>query len=273
MQGAFHSHTTFSDGRLSVEQLLKKFKSKQFTHLAITDHDNAGAFPAAFDLAKDLGLSLYAGLEFSSQFKKISECHILGLRIDYNHPDLKAYEKRILGSRKIRAKKIIQKIKEMGVLLEPETEQELYNNPSIGRPHIAKILVDKKVVRSIDEAFDSYLMPGKSLYIAKDQFTAEEVISLIQRIGGISVLAHPITTFSDDDVKELLGFGLNGIEVIHPHHKRKVSQKWREFATKNNMVISGGSDYHAITKSEEKNIIKYKLEGDDLKQLIAVLEK
>ena len=268
MQGTFHSHTVFSDGRLTVEQLLKKFKSKKITHLAITDHDNAGAYSQAINAADELNLTLFTGLEFSSQFKKYSECHIIGLRIDRNHPELKTYETRILGGRKTRAETIIRKMQEMGVELEPEIIVDLYNNPSVGRPHIAKILIDKKVVRTTAEAFSIYLNPGKSLYVAKDQMDASEVIPLIHRLGGIAVLAHPATFYQEDDVKELIGYGLDGIEVIHPLHKTKTSVKWRTFAEENNLVISGGSDYHGIDKSEEKNIVKYKLEGDDLRHLL-----
>jgi len=272
MYGTFHSHTTFSDGRFSVENLLLKFKQKKITHCAISDHDNAGAFPQAFEIADSFGLKIFAGLEFSSQFKHYSECHILGLRIDYKNKLINDYETRILGGRKKRAELIVSKMTDMGIQLEPDTVIDLYNNPSIGRPHIAKILIDKKAVSNTAEAFGTYLNPGKPLYVKKDQIAADEVIKLIHQLGGLAVLAHPAHFFTEEDVRELVGFGLDGLEVIHPMHRRKISKQWRSFAEKNDLIISGGSDFHGIEKSEEKNIVRYRLEGEDLKNFLKKLE-
>lgn len=273
VRGSFHNHTRFSDGKYSPEQVLKKYKARKFTHVSVTDHDNTGAYPEILQLAASLDLTLYPGLEFSSQFLDFSECHIIGLNIRFEAEELRKYEDQILGGRRRRAELIVSRIREMGVELDEVTTNELYNNPSVGRPHIAAILVSKGVVKTAQDAFQKFLLPGRSLYVRKEQWGADRVIEFIHFLGGKSILCHPTNQFSEDHVKELIGMGLNGIEVIHPMNKLKHSKQWRTFAQKNKLIISGGADYHGLEKSEERSLSRYYLEGDDMVKLIKAVER
>lgn len=273
IRGSFHNHTRFSDGKYSPEQVLKKYKSRKYTHVSITDHDNTGAYPETLDIASTLGLTIYPGLEFSSQFLEFSECHIIGLNIRFEGDELRKYEDQILGGRRRRAELIVSRIKEMGVELEEEITDQLYNNPSVGRPHIAAILVGKGVVKTAQDAFQKFLLPGRPLYVKKEQWDVARVIAFIHDLGGKSILCHPNNQFAEDQVKELVGMGLNGIEVIHPLHKLKYAKQWRTFAQKNNLIISGGADYHGIDKSEDRAMSRYYLEGDDVVKLVKAVER
>ncbi|NUQ82733.1 MAG: PHP domain-containing protein [Bacteroidetes bacterium] len=272
IRGSFHNHTIHSDGRLTPEQLLLKYKQKKFTHLSVTDHDNAGAYGELKVLAPELGINLITGLEFSTQFRSFPECHIIGLNIDTASPDLRAYEHEILSGRKTRAESIVKKMHELGVHPDLDTLGELYTNPSIGRPHIAAILIKHGLVRTVQDGFRQYLSPGKPLYIRKHQWSSERVIALIHSLGGKAILAHPTDHFSPDDVNELVETGLDGIEVIHPMNKLKYAKIWRDYAQKNRLIISGGADFHGIEKSEDRAIGRYYLEGQDLRNLLNALE-
>lgn len=273
IRGSFHNHTRFSDGKYSPEQVLKKYKSRKFTHVSVTDHDNTGAYPDILQIASSLDLTIFPGLEFSSQFLEFSECHIIGLNIRFEEDELRKYEDQILGGRRRRAELIVSRIREMGVELDDDTTNQLYINPSVGRPHIAAILVSKGVVKTSQDAFQKYLLPGRPLYVRKEQWDAARVIAFIQSLGGKSILCHPTNQFSEDQVKELVGMGLNGIEVIHPMNKLKHSKQWRTFAQKNKLIISGGADYHGLEKSEERSLSRYYLEGDDMVKLIKAVER
>ncbi|MCK6603019.1 MAG: PHP domain-containing protein [Bacteroidetes bacterium] len=273
IRGSFHNHTRFSDGKYSPEQVLKKYKSRRFTHLSITDHDNAGSYPETLELASALGLTVFPGLEFSTQFLNFSECHIIGLNIRYDHQSLREYEDQILGGRRRRAAEILNRMKDLNVEPEADVVAELYTNPSVGRPHIAQILIRYGAVKSVQEGFQKYLMPGKPLYVKKEQWEASRVIGFIHSLGGKSILAHPTDQYSEDQVRELIGFGLDGVEVIHPLNKLKHSKAWRLFAQKNNLIISGGADYHGLEKSEDRHLNRYYLEGDDMVRLIRAVER
>lgn len=272
IRGSFHNHTIHSDGRLTPEQLLLKYKLKKFTHLSVTDHDNAGAYRELKSLASAMGLTLITGLEFSTQFRNFPECHLIGLGINTDDPALREYENEILTGRKNRAEAIVKKMRELGVHPDLDTLGELYTNPSIGRPHIAAILIKHGLVRTVQDGFRMYLNPGKPLYIRKHQWTADRVISFIHSLGGKAILAHPADQFSPENADELVGYGLDGVEVIHPMNRLKYAKVWRDYAQKNRLIISGGADFHGIEKSEDRAIGRYYLEGQDVRNLLNALE-
>lgn len=272
MRGSFHNHTTYSDGRYTPEQVLKKYKKKSVTHIAITDHDNTGSYPDVISLGQSMGVTVIPGIEFSSQFNNFSECHILGLNINYDSPELRAYEREILGGRRTRAEKMVTKMASLDIHLTEEERLDLFHNPSIGRPHIAAILIKNKVVGNVQDAFRKYLNPGQLLYEPKTQWSAERVISFIHQLDGVAILAHPSGNYAENDVLSLVELGLDGLEVVHPLHKLKKAIEWRAFAKKHHLMISGGADYHGLEKSDDKAISKYYLDDDDVRTLLIRLK-
>ena len=249
-----HLHTTHSDGSLSPGEVLRLAHKAQVNALAITDHDIVSGIPEAIDVGAELGIEVIPGVEISSRLGN-SELHILGYCIHWQDPELNRRLAALRASRHSRNPQIIERLRSLGLDVTYEEVRALAGTDSVGRPHIARILMDKKYVTSAKEAFDRYLADGRPAYVARDLTEPADAIDWIRAAGGVAVLAHPTwAKVSGEGLNALLttlkGEGLGGIEVHYSTHTKRQTTEYLDLAKRLNLLVTGGSDFHGVTKPD-----------------------
>jgi predicted metal-dependent phosphoesterase TrpH len=239
-----HAHTYYSDGILSPQELVQKAKDSGLKYLSVTDHDNVDGLPEAIDKGKEIGIEVIPGVELSSQLKDL-EVHVLGYFMDCNYQELLDHLKSFRYERLKRAERIVKKLNSMDVDIEmSDVLSKVKGNASIGRPHIAFAMIEKKIVSNYYEAFAKYIGDNKPAYERKPNISTKDAITLISKAGGISIVAHPGKTLRDNILIEIMELGIDGFEVIHPSHNSEDVRYFRDFASQYFMLESGGSDFH-----------------------------
>ncbi|TYP54323.1 PHP domain-containing protein [Thermosediminibacter litoriperuensis] len=244
MKVDLHLHTTFSDGTLTPEQVVDKAYSLNLRAIAITDHDTVDGIVPAMERAKKYPLlEVVPGIEINTYYIE-EEVHVLGYYIDYRGNTLKSTLDALQKERIERIKKIIEKLRELGIEITFEEVEAKASGSSIGRPHVARTLIDKKIVSSVDEAFALYLDQGKPAYVPRQKLTPYSAVDLIKKCGGIAVIAHPGMLKNQDIVKSLINYGIQGIEVYHKEHDDERVKYYKNIAMKYGLLMTGGSDCH-----------------------------
>ncbi|GAB4343390.1 MAG: PHP domain-containing protein [Desulfobulbaceae bacterium] len=244
-----HLHSHFSDGTASPEGLVRMAVSAGLRAVALTDHDTVEGVEEFLRAGSACSnLKTLAGLEISATHRDIS-LHILGYGIDHTHPSLLSWLARLQEGRGERNRKILARLRAMGHDLRDEDLADLSSRGQAGRPHIAALLVQRGIVRSLDEAFTLFLRRGGAAYQGRFTYSAAESIDMIHRAGGIAVLAHPgILAGSAGPlsllVAELVERGMDGIEAYYPAHTPEMVRKLVSLGRKYQLVLTGGSDYH-----------------------------
>jgi hypothetical protein len=243
-----HTHSSHSDGSLSPRQLVQLAKDRRLRAIALTDHDTVAGLEEALGAGKELGLEVVPGVEISAQYPP-GTMHILGYYIRASNRELQGALKKLQQARAARNPKIIERLQALGLEI-TITEVLDLSAGQVGRPHIARALVNRGYVSSIDQAFSLYLKKGAVAYVEKFRFPPEEAIAIIRRAGGISVLAHPFTLgmAKPDElsqvVRELREMGLEGIEVFYPNHTEEMAVIYEDVAKSLGLICTGGSDFH-----------------------------
>lgn len=266
-----HLHTNFSDGELSPDELIDKAISSNVSIMSITDHDTIDGLKSINrDYSKKI--EIINGIELSAKVPK-GRMHILGYDFDINNQDLnnKLYE--LKNNSLQRVLSLIEQLKkDYNIFFTYEEIKELINsNHNLGRPDLARLLINHNLAESVDEAFKKYLIAAnKKIKGINKETTYEECFNLILNSGGIPVLAHPKSLeLSNEElnnlVKRMKEIGLQGIEVYHSSHTKEEMKAYLELAQKYDLLVSGGSDYHgSIVKPNveiatgENNNIKIK---------------
>ncbi|TSB45177.1 PHP domain-containing protein [Alkalicoccobacillus porphyridii] len=250
----FHMHSTASDGGYSPAELVEKCHNVGLTQIALTDHDTVDGVAEAIQQGEKLGIAVVPGIEFSCVYNKKS-VHMLGLGVDVNHT---SFQEMLRHQRELREKRmnvITQKFAALGINIKPGDVLQEAGSGSIGRPHIAKVLVKYGVVQTVAEAFDSYLAEGKPCYVEKErEMTVKEAIDWTHEVGGLSIVAHPgYYGLNHEIIHWITDWGMDGIEVYHrdhdAHDKTTFEDLCREAEQLTGKVImrSGGSDFHHET--------------------------
>lgn len=245
-----HVHTNASDSTFTVEEVLNKAKDSGLCAVGITDHDTVDSVGEALKIGEQLGLEIIPGVELSSEENNI-EIHIIGYLINWKDNDFVAKLKILREARLKRAEKILQKLDELGLKLKLENVLKLTKSyTSVGRLHIARAMREAGLVPDTAFAFRNYIGQHCPAYVRKYFLSPEEAIEIIKAIGGVPVLAHPAVLNNDELVSKLIYSGLAGIEVYHSEHGSSDVERYRGLATKNNLLITGGSDCHGLGKSK-----------------------
>jgi predicted metal-dependent phosphoesterase TrpH len=241
-----HCHTLFSDGSMTPEELLHHAKEAGLAGISITDHDNIEAYAEAYAIAKRLGLLLGNGVEFSSLFQNLS-VHILGYDFDLDSSSIQKLCQRHQQRRIKRNKKILEKLGRLGMWI---FEEELLaiKGHTVGRPHIALLMIKKGYVSTLKEAFNLYIGDGKPCFDPGESISAEETISVIHQGGGKAFIAHPHLLENARKVKELLKLPFDGIECYYANLPQEREKRWIRIAKEKGWLISGGSDFHGTAK-------------------------
>ncbi len=249
-----HMHTNHSDGTFRPRELVRHAKEKGLTCISVTDHDTMSSFDECADEAKKIGVELIPGIEISAQFEP-GTLHILGYFLDPGQSELQSTLASIQKARLERNPQIIQKLNQLGVsitLAEVEAES---GGKQIGRPHFARVLLKKGVVKSMEEAFDKYLGKGQSAYIDKRRLSSRESIQRIRKAGGIAVIAHPKQMKLDEkslekEFERLASEGLGGIEAYNSCQSAAEAGLYKRIAKRFNLFVTGGSDFHGTNKPD-----------------------
>jgi len=249
-----HLHTTHSDGSLRPSEVLALAKQAHVTALAITDHDITTGIPEAIASGDELDIEVIPGVEISS-FDGKSELHILGYCVNWRDETFNGRLATLRASRHRRNPLIVDRLRAAGLDITYEEVTALAGTESVGRPHIAQILMQKKYVTSAKEAFDRYLAEGRPAYVARELPTPAEAIGWITAAKGVAVLAHPTWVKETSEGLErvltsMKEAGLGGVEVHYSTHTQPETNRYLELARRLDLLVTGGSDFHGVTKPD-----------------------
>jgi 3',5'-nucleoside bisphosphate phosphatase len=223
--------------------------------MALTDHDTVDGLAEAVAAGEQVGVEIIPGVEISAQFPG-GTMHILGLFVDY-HNGLLDQRLAVLKQARIdRNPQIIAKLNALGIPITMARVEEISGGGQVGRPHIARALMELGAVQDLQEAFDKYLGWRKPGYVSKFRFPPDQALAMIREAKGIPVLAHPFTLGLGSAyalknlIVELKGLGLAGLEVFYSEHTREQEALYLKLARELDLLITGGSDYHGLNKPE-----------------------
>lgn len=258
-----HMHTNCSDGVLSPQELADEAVANGLDVIAITDHDVVGAYEIALEhiVKNKLPLQLLPAVEINTNSVN-REVHILGYHIDVHNKLLLDNLEQLQVARSQRIDKIIVKLQELGYdITLDEVVKTAKDAVSLGRPHVAGVMVDKGYFKTNKEVFDVLLAKGAKAYVPHVKLTIKEAVDLIRAIGGLPVLAHPGLLKDDSQVRSILQeFNLGGIEAYYPEHTPQQIQHYLQLAKEFKLLVSGGSDYHARKGRYPKSLGVYALD-------------
>ncbi len=251
-----HAHTTKSDGTDSPLTLVKKAASSGITVLGVTDHDSTAGWQEAIDSLHG-SLQLALGAEVSCLTEDGISVHMLGLLFDGDNQPLQQLLSDARDTRIPRMKKMIENLQGAGYEITLEDVQAATpDGATVGRPHLADALVEKKIVKSRDEAFADILNNDSPFYVSHFAPTPEDSIRAIRAAGGVAVIAHPFASrrgqiLTPDSFASLVAAGLNGIEVFHRDQSEDERSQLLVIAHELELAVTGSSDYHGTGKLNE----------------------
>ena len=247
-----HTHSNISDGTLSPTELVRLAHALGLRALALTDHDNLGGLDEALEASREFDVELIPGVEISVEFKP-GTMHIVGYYIWEGREALAKSLEKLQQARADRNPRMVQKLNELGLDVTFEDVRRQAGGEQIGRPHMAKALLEKGYVSSMNEAFDRYLGKGQPAYVDKFRLEPDAAVAMIRKSGGVPGLAHPFTLeVSRSELEALVSNlkdqGLEAIEVLSPEHNPDQTHFYQGLAVKYNLVTTGGTDFHGSNK-------------------------
>ena len=237
-----HAHSTASDGALPSAQVISHAHQIGLRAIALTDHDTVDGLLDAFAAGTQLGIRVVPGCELSAHDGE-EEIHLLVLHI----ADLVAIRPSLATFREQRverAREMVQRLNARGVPITFDDVLRVANGGAVGRPHVARVLVDGGHVPDLRAAFDRYLAFGRPAYVPKPRLSIEDAIAIGHRAGALTIWAHPGRDGTRDRVQRLTTFGLDGVEVLHPSHTPADVTRLTQIVGEFGLVPSGGSDWH-----------------------------
>jgi len=237
-----HAHSTASDGSKSPTALVAAAKAAGLTAIALTDHDTMDGVAEAVAAANTFGIRVVPGVELSATDDQ-REVHLLGLHIQ-RPTAIEESLREFRDRRHARAMQIVAKLNALGVSITFEDVLARAADAAIGRPHLARVLIDGGWARDSRDAFDRYLGAGRPAFVPKHRLSVADAIALVHAGGGLAVLAHPGPEGRRDTIERFVAVGLDGVEVRHPGHTGEDTNRLAALAEFFGLVPSGGSDWH-----------------------------
>jgi len=244
-----HLHTQFSDGTYSPEELVAQSHRFGLAAIALTDHDTVEGCERSTLACEAAGIEFIPGTELTAE-QQGAELHILGYFLDTQNPKLLVEIGRFQTVRQARVREMVARLNEMEVPLEVDKVFALANCRAPGRPHVARALVQAGLCANLDEAFERFLKKNRPAFVPKFKMSAADSIQLIHQAGGVAVLAHPGLNGADGLIPSLAEAGLDGLECFHTKHAPSTSEHYLRIADRLQLLVSGGSDCHGLSKGK-----------------------
>ena len=252
-----HTHSTASDGSFSPSALIAEAAKRGLSAIALTDHDTTGGLNDAAQSAKEKGMRFIPGIEFEIAWNRDGEFHLLGLGLGGQKDEFTRVMEELRRRREDRNLEIVDRMNKAGIEVSYSEISNQIAGHSIGRPHFAAFMAEKKIVKNCKQAFSRYLGKGKPFYIRKVGLEFDLALKIIHESDGIAVLAHPMSLYTawgklPELIKSLKEKGLDGIEAWHPSAKVASCKRLEELGRKLGLYITAGSDFHGEARKDRK---------------------
>lgn len=250
-----HIHTHHSDGTFAPEEVVRRAKHLGLSAISITDHDTVAGISAA-KAAASQELEVIPGVELTAAFKgagpfKDRELHILGYFLKWADPSFSHFLSEMQTYRLGRIQAMIDQLRTQKVAtVTLEEVRSVAGKGTVGRPHLAQVLVGRGVVSSLQEAFDRYLGDNAPCFVKGATLTVPKAVQTLKAVGGVAVLAHPYRIVEDSWIPELVAAGIQGIEAYHSEQSASVAKRYEQMAREHRILVTGGSDCHGFRKSK-----------------------
>lgn len=241
-----HTHSTASDGARAPRDVVRAARASGLSAIALTDHDTVDGLAEATEEGRSSGVRVVPGVELSA-VEADAETHLLGLHLEHVGR-LEARLRDLKTMRLTRAQRIVARLNELGVKVTIDDVLAQSGGGAVGRPHIARALVNDGWATDLRDAFDRYLGNGRAAFVPKDRLSMTDAISMIHDAGGLAVLAHPGASGTRARIESLVSAGLDGVEVRHPSHSAEDAARLLALVEHFHLVPSGGSDWHGLSE-------------------------
>lgn len=241
-----HTHSNASDGALTPTALVRAAAEFGLAAVAITDHDTMEGVEEALAAGSEIGIEVIPGIEISTLGPGNVEVHMLGYYLDHRYQALSELLKLLRESRLDRGRKMVEALNNVGVMVSLDRLMEIAQGGAVGRPHVAKAIIEIGAAASMDSAFGRYLVEGAPAFVDRYKVEPADAVRLIREAGGVASCAHVAKLNRDDLLLELAREGMEAIEVYHPDHPSAGVRYYQRFAAKNGLIATGGSDAHCF---------------------------
>ena len=262
-----HVHTNASDGEYSPKEVIKLAKEDGIKTIAITDHDTLSGLEEAIDAGKNLGVEVIPGIELGVAVPK-GKLHILGYFVDYKDEEFKKQIELFRTYREQRNDKLLEEFQNNGIDITYSDIYKYSSNNVIGKPHMARALMEKGYVNNVEEAFTNYFKKEPYRNVVRNVMTPKEAIEILKKNNALVVIAHPVTLKLkgkelEEQIKTYKEYGVDGIECFNNIHTPEQIDELIDIAKRNDLLITAGSDYHGpkvkpgveLGKGKNNNII------------------
>ncbi|HYL21059.1 MAG TPA: PHP domain-containing protein [Gemmatimonadales bacterium] len=238
-----HCHSTASDGEYPPAEVARLAGAAGLAAIALTDHDTTDGVPEAARAGEAIGVRVVSGSEFSVR-APWGELHVLGYFLPPGSARLEEFLTGTRAARRRRAEQIVAHLQRLGIDIELADVERAADGGALGRPHVARVLIEQGVSADMNEAFTRYLGRGRPAYVEKPLPTLQQVTALVHEVGGIAVAAHLGDHGTEAQIRQFQAQGLDGLEVRHPSHSPGTERRLTAIADRLGLGISGGSDWH-----------------------------
>ncbi|MHB8905906.1 MAG: PHP domain-containing protein [Melioribacteraceae bacterium] len=266
-----HTHTNYSDGIFTPAELVEKAHKRGLDIISITDHDSINGIKEAAERAKDFGIEIIPGMEISTDVDE-KEVHLLAYFIDIENEELLKYLSFFRDERMHRAKRMVQKLRDLGLKITVDDVIDRAKNCAIGRPHIAYTMIELGLIKNYNEAFEKYIGDYGPAFERKIHVSSQSALKLISDAGGLSFIAHP-GYMKENLLLNLIKAGIDGIECTHPSHNENQVQFYRGIVNQYCLLESGGSDFHGGKKMDEETLGKFTLGQNQFEAMKKMIQK
>lgn len=249
-----HSHSLASDGQYPAAEVAVLARRAGLGTWALCDHDTVAGLASGAAAAAREGLRFVPGIELSA-FLERREIHLLGHFVDPVNPALVAFEDFLAVHRRERVRQIVVRLAALGVQVTEAAIERHSGGKTIGRPHVARAIVETGAAATVREAFDRWLGEGQPAYVQRYRLEAADAVALVRGAGGTVTIAHPgVSKLEVAEVARLAEAGVAGIEVIHPDQNPSVRDKYARAAAASGLIMTAGSDYHGPDVSPDRHL-------------------
>jgi predicted metal-dependent phosphoesterase TrpH len=269
----FHLHSTASDGVHSPTWVMETAARRGVRVLSLTDHDTTEGLAEAQRAADRLRLRLIPGMEISTDVGKV-DAHLLAFGFDPGAKELQDFMANMRDGRKQRLTTMVRILGEYGMPILESRVLEIAGEASVGRPHVARALVEAGHVANVQEAFDLWLGNGKPADVNRERLDPADSIDLVHRHGGVVFIAHPIFMGEDYSapVAQLAGWRADGIETYYKHYPPEVVAYHEALAREHDLARSGGSDYHGLGNPDDREIGEFDFPEQHVAEFLRFIE-